>query len=396
MQEARININISAIIFFIAASFYDYQYTEKFFKLSILFPPKANYDKMSEVIKKGDLFMNTKRWVAVVLAVVVLILSFGSGSLKSKINREQDQKIVNSFTKNFTSVFEKMNENVLEMGNPSVRIAVIHLNGVISAQSSTSILSGSTYNHDLFMNELHQIYNDPTVQAVLLVVNSPGGGVYESAEIHRTLEAIIRDKEIPLYVSMQNMAASGGYYVSAPAQKIFATPDTITGSIGVIIKGTNLSGLYEKFGIKEMVFKSGTHKDIMSTSREMTQEEQKIMQKMIDNSYERFLDVIVKGRGIDKEKLRKLADGRIYDGAQAKEVGLVDELGFKEDALAALKASDSLLNNAQVFEYNPAGTLLDQWLKKLPLGSKTSEITELLNKFPIQSAPVLMYYYGGM
>lgn len=340
--------------------------------------------------------MNTKRWVAVVLAVVVLILSFGSGSLKSKINREQDQKIVNSFTKNFTSVFEKMNENVLEMGNPSVRIAVIHLNGVISAQSSTSILSGSTYNHDLFMNELHQIYNDPTVQAVLLVVNSPGGGVYESAEIHRTLEAIIRDREIPLYVSMQNMAASGGYYVSAPAQKIFATPDTITGSIGVIIKGTNLSGLYEKFGIKEMVFKSGTHKDIMSTSREMTQEEQKIMQKMIDNSYERFLDVIVKGRGIDKEKLRKLADGRIYDGAQAKEVGLVDELGFKEDALAALKASDSLLNNAQVFEYNPAGTLLDQWLKKLPLGSKTSEITELLNKFSVQSAPVLMYYYGGM
>lgn len=140
--------------------------------------------------------MNTKRWVAVVLAVVVLILSFGSGSLKSKINRDQDQKIVNSFTKNFTSVFEKMNENVLEMGNPSIRIAVIHLNGVISAQSSTSILSGSTYNHDLFMNELHQIYNDPTVQAVLLVVNSPGGGVYESAEIHRTLEAIIRDKEI--------------------------------------------------------------------------------------------------------------------------------------------------------------------------------------------------------
>src|SRR5699024_247461 len=148
---------------------------------------------------------------------------------------------------------------------------------------------------------------DPTVQAIVLKVDSPGGGVTESAEIHRKITELQADYDKPVYrnplvipyydkpvyVSMGNTAASGGYYVSAPADKIFANESTLTGSIGVIMQSMNFSGLAEKYGIEFNTIKSGKHKDIMSPTREMTKEENKIMQSMIDEMYDEFVDVIV-------------------------------------------------------------------------------------------------------
>src|SRR5699024_7994229 len=153
--------------------------------------------------------------------------------------------------------------------------------------------------------------DDETIEAVLLKVDSPGGGVYETAQIYKRLMEV-KELDKPIYVSMGNMAASGGYYAAMPAEKIFATTSTITGSIGVIMESINYSELAEEYGVKFNTIKSGKHKDIMSASREMTDEEHDILQSMIDEMYGEFVDVVSEGRDMDEKTVRKLADGRIY------------------------------------------------------------------------------------
>ncbi|WGI63510.1 signal peptide peptidase SppA [Escherichia coli] len=189
------------------------------------------------------------------------------------------------------------------------------------------LLGGEAYDHRAFLKELDKAKDDASVKGVLLRVNSPGGGVYESAEIHKKLEEVKKAKK-PIYVSMGSMAASGGYYVSTPAKKIFASPETLTGSLGVIMQSLNYAKLADNLGIKYETIKSGKFKDIMSPNRDMTKDERDIMQSMVDNSYEGFVKVISEGRGMSKQDVKKIADGRIYDGTQAKSNGLVDELGY--------------------------------------------------------------------
>lgn len=194
-----------------------------------------------------------------------------------------------------------------------------------------------TYNHRNFVSMLRHASEDPTVDGIIIRVNSPGGGVVESAEIHDLIVEIQEEYRKPIYVSMASLAASGGYYIAAPADKIFAHEATITGSLGVIMQSINISELAEKYGIRTETIKSGLHKDIMSPMREMTDAERYILQSIIDDSYESFVQVIANGRGIDIEEVRELADGRIYSGKQAYELGLVDELGNLEDAIDDLR-----------------------------------------------------------
>jgi protease-4 len=181
-------------------------------------------------------------------------------------------------------------------------------------------------------------------------VNSPGGGVYESAQLRDRLVLLRKERKIPVYVVMESVAASGGYYISAEADKIFASAETVTGSIGVIMTGLNYSGLMEKYGIKDNTIKSGEYKDIGSSTRAWTENDAKILQELVDSSYNRFVDIVAKGRKMEKSKALEIADGRIYDGIQAKKVGLVDEIGYFEDALDRLMA-DNKLEDAQVFVY---------------------------------------------
>ena len=138
------------------------------------------------------------------------------------------------------------------------------------------------------------------------------------------------------------LAASGGYYISAQADKIFATEETVTGSIGVIMSGLNYSGLLEKLGVEDTTVKSGALKDMGSGTRPETKEEEAVLQAYIDSAYSRFVAIVSEGRNKSEEEVKKIADGRIYDGVQAKEVGLVDELGFPEDALKAMRKEQQL------------------------------------------------------
>ena len=209
------------------------------------------------------------------------------------------------------------------------KIVVIPLSGPIT--TAGSLLSpGSTITPGLVRDYLARAEKDTAVKAIVLRIESPGGEIAPTQEILWAIEEVKEAK--PVVVSMGGTAASGGYYISTKADKIVALPTTMTGSIGVISQVMNVEGLLEKLGIEVGTFKGGKYKDMYSGFREMTPEEAEIMQGMIDEYYEQFIDVVAEGRGLGKEEVRDLATGQIYTGTAAKELGLVDALGGLDTA----------------------------------------------------------------
>lgn len=163
-------------------------------------------------------------------------------------------------------------------------------------------------------------------------IDSPGGTVGDSQEIFTALQRLQDEKDVKVVASFGNISASGGVYVGVGAKHIVANPGTITGSIGVILRGNNLERLLDKVGVSFQVVKSGPYKDILSFDRQLTAEEKRILQELIDTSYHQFVQTIARGRNLDEETVRSFADGRIFTGQQALELGIVDRLGTEEDA----------------------------------------------------------------
>ena len=210
------------------------------------------------------------------------------------------------------------------------KIAIIPLSGTITTGDS-SLLSGSVITPKLVRDYLTKAEEDKAVKAIILRIESPGGEIAPCQEILWEIERVSETKTI--VVSMGGTAASGGYYISTKADKIVALPTTMTGSIGVISQIMNIEGLLEKLGIQIETYKGGKFKDMYRGFREMTQEEKEIMQGMIDEYYELFIEVVAEGRGLNKEEVRNLATGQIYTGTEAKELGLIDELGDLDTAI---------------------------------------------------------------
>jgi protease-4 len=287
--------------------------------------------------------MNTKRWIAVGVAAVL----FFSSVLMSIVSSFFTESKLDSFFSSFGEQFDAVS-NIIQEGDSFNRIAVLDIYGVIEQTENDFFTTG--YSHQDILDNIDSIRDDDTVKALIMRVNSPGGGVYESAQLRDRLVLLRKERKIPVYVVMESVAASGGYYISAEADKIFASAETVTGSIGVIMTGLNYSGLMEKYGIKDNTIKSGEYKDIGSSTRAWTENDAKILQELVDSSYNRFVDIVAKGRKMEKSKALEIADGRIYDGIQAKKVGLVDEIGYFEDALDRLM-TDNKLEDAQVFVY---------------------------------------------
>lgn len=181
------------------------------------------------------------------------------------------------------------------------------------------------------VDELKDYVDDSSIKAIVLRVDSPGGGVAASQEIYTEVKRAASVKKV--VASMGSLAASGGYYVSAPATRIVANPGTITGSIGVIMEIPNIEGLMDKVGVRTEVIKSGKHKDMASAFRKMTEEDRRLLQGLITDVYEQFVEDVAASRDIPVEEVRKMADGRIYTGRQAVALGLVDELGGLERAV---------------------------------------------------------------
>lgn len=183
----------------------------------------------------------------------------------------------------------------------------------------------------LLIEQLHDFRDNDSIKALVLRIDSPGGGVGPSQEIHDEVKAV--DSLKPVVVSMGSVAASGGYYVAAPAREIIANPGTIVGSIGVIMEFTNVQELLDKIGLSSVVVKSGEYKDIGSPTREMTDAERLILQDLIDDVHSQFVASVADGRGIDEATVRSFADGRVFSGRRAMEMGLVDRMGNLEVAV---------------------------------------------------------------
>lgn len=336
--------------------------------------------------------MNTKRWIALIIATAVLGISLVINSVfaifKSDFNRSLEEIAA-------SSVYSELSETVVEDGDGNSRIAVLTVDGTIQdTGESSSLLGSSGYNHELFMQQLNQVKEDDSVKAVMLTVNSPGGGVVESAEIYDKITEIQEETEKPFYVSMGATAASGGYYIAAPAEKIFVNEETLTGSIGVIMQSVNYGELAERYGVDFVTIKSGPYKDIMSPTRDMTDEEREILQDMLNDSYESFVDVIEEGRGMSEAEVKEVADGRVMNGRQAVEANLADDFGFEEDVISQLR-EDFGLENAQVFEYSASQGLGSLFAVKVSSFLGNDLETQMLTKlFAEHSSPRMMYLYG--
>lgn len=203
---------------------------------------------------------------------------------------------------------------------------------------------------------LNKAMKDKSVTGVVLSVNSPGGDVVTVDEIHTKIKQLKGTGRV-VVSSMGSIAASGGYYVSAAADHIYANPSTITGSLGVVISLTNYKELAEKIGYSQTHIVSGPFKDIADPLRELKSSERDIYQAIVDESYEQFVQVIMEGRGMDKASVQKIADGRVYSGKQAKQLGLIDEYGTVENAVEFIKKQTGV-NDAQFVRYEMKSSFL--------------------------------------
>ncbi len=228
------------------------------------------------------------------------------------------------------------------------KVVVIPLSGSITTGDSSS--SGSAITPGLVRDYLARAESDRAVKAIVFRIESSGGQIEPCQEILLEIQRARETKKI--VVSMGGMAGSGGYYISTQADRIVALPTTQTGAIGVISSAVNVKGLLDKLGIQIEIFKGGKYKDMYWGFRELTPEEAEIMQDMVDEYYEQFIDVVAEGRGLSEEAVRELATGQLYSGAKAKELGLVDELGDLDTAIdLALQLAG--IETAMVEYYKP-------------------------------------------
>lgn len=231
------------------------------------------------------------------------------------------------------------------------KVALIRIEGVILDSKK-------------IIEEIKEYSDDASVKAMVLRVDSPGGGVAPSQEIYDEIRKLKEKKKV--VVSMGSVAASGGYYVSSPADLIVANAGTLTGSIGVIMEIPNVKGLLDKIGVKTEVVKSGKHKDIASMFKLMTDEEREILQSVLDDVHDQFINAIAESRNMTVEEVRKLADGRIFTGRMAREVGLVDELGNLEDAIELAARLSGIKGEPRVVHEKEKSGILDMLRGNLP------------------------------
>jgi protease IV len=264
----------------------------------------------------------------------------------------------------------------------SDHIAVVFVEGVISASSSSSLLSeGSGYDHNFILDSIDLAINNDANKGLMLYVNSPGGGVYESDELYLKIKEYQDLTGRPVYTYMGPMAASGGYYIAAPSDKIIANRNCWTGSIGVTM-GTyyDISGLLDKYGVKSVTITAGRNKAMGSYTDPMTPEQLAILQSLVDEAYDQFVSIVAEGRGMDKAQVIKLADGRVYTAKQAKALGLVDEINTFDQAIATMQKDQGLTDCNVFFVTQPTLGFLDQLLGQVKsIQQSSSDLSMLMD-----------------
>lgn len=228
-------------------------------------------------------------------------------------------------------------EEVVSYGAGEVKAVRIDLSGIITREMDGGLFGSSISMCENILRQVRAARQDEAVRAILLEVDSPGGGVTPSDEIYAALKAFRESREDRrVLVFVRDMAASGGYYAAMAADWIVAEPTSLVGSIGVIVQALNWSVLSEKLGVVDTTIKAGANKDMLNPFRETKPEHVELLQTVVDDMHRQFKAIVSEGRGLDEAALAPLADGRIFTATQAKNLGLIDEIGYWDDALAAL------------------------------------------------------------
>ena len=279
-------------------------------------------------------------------------------------------------------------------GEGPQKIVVVPVEGTIASAESSVGGVQPTATPEGLSDALRQVADDTSVVAVVLEINSPGGGVTASDEMHQSILDFKRNTDRPIVVSMGDTAASGGYYISTAADRIVANETTLTGSLGVIFQLTNFSEAADKYGISQVVIKSGKFKDIGNTFREMKPEEREVFQSLVDESYDEFVSVISEGRGLSEERVREIADGRIYSGSQAKELGLVDSFGGIDEA-ADIAGTLAEAQDTTVVRYVETPTFSEMLLARL--APRQPEVEQVMDAagLNLEPKPYYLYMPGG-
>lgn len=330
--------------------------------------------------------MKNKQILGLIAAALVFVFVGVSNAItKSKFTNDVAEK-----ENKLTSLLESELNSSVTLPEYNY-VGVVEVNGTISESESSSVFSSESYNHQGTLDYIESMKNSPYNKGILLVVDSPGGGVYESDELYLKLKDYKETTGNPVWTYMKSQACSGGYYISMASDKIFANRNCTTGSIGVIMSLVNTKDLYDKLGIKEINITSGKNKAMGSSGQDLTDEQKEILQSNVDEAYEQFVSIVADGRKMDVETVKKIADGRIYTAKQALELGLIDEIADYETVETAI--TDSLGEDVEL--YTPDTSTNDFFSSLFSAYKGTKEksdaqvITEYLEKAGNRG---LMYY----
>ena len=245
-------------------------------------------------------------------------------------------------------------ETVEGKGDP--KILLLDLSGLLAEDSPSFSLTTPPPRVPLLARvreELQKAADDDGIKAVIVRINSPGGTITASDIVYREIQTFKAKRKIPVIAAMMDVAASGGYYAALAADRILAHPTTVTGSIGVVMLTVNAQGLLEKLGVAPLAIKSGEMKDAGSPFRKLTDQERAVFQSLIDEMFSRFVRLIVESRKIPEDRVRGFADGRIYTAEQARALGLVDRIGYLDDAIDMAKEAAGIKEARVVMYHRP-------------------------------------------
>lgn len=276
-------------------------------------------------------------------------------------------------------------------------VAVLDISGTIQASpEDTGVFAAATtgYDHDTLMSYVDRLMDDPNNKGIVLTLDTPGGTVYESDEFYLKLMEYKEKTGNPIYSYMESMCCSGGYYIAAASNEMYANRNTWTGSIGVIISSYNYAGLFDKIGVEEVNIVSGDNKAMGHPGEKMTPEQEAIFQGLVDEAYEQFVDVAAKGRNMDVAKMKELADGRVYTAKQATENGLIDGIKSEEEFMDYVQGAVG----EDVTIYTPTAYSTDYFSQLFGMAKSTGSLTELQliqQLMEKEGSGVPMYVYSG-
>ena len=320
--------------------------------------------------------MKKKQIVGLVIAVVLFIITGVASVLTNAFSRQLFEESVGDI---ITGSYEF---------NPPVNdyIAIVRVEGTIQEQADTNAFGEAVgYQHATTLDYIDNLIDDSGNVGILLYVDSPGGTVYESEELYLKLKEYKEKTGRPIWDYMAHYAASGGDMVSMAADKIYANPNTTTGSIGVIMSGYDMSGLYEKLGIRYVSITSGANKD----SSQMTDEQIAIYQEQVDEYYNKFVGIVAEGRSMSEEDVKVLADGRTYTANQAIDNGLIDEIALYDDMVSEMRDE---LGTGEFYELEATQSVLASFLSKAEKLIPKSEAQILKETAASMESGVPMYY----